>query len=66
MAPLGCDSANADRDRDDYNYNEDLGAQENAVASCLHRAYRNTVRRGGRSLRLDDVKKVDERKSDEL
>lgn len=66
IARTAADSANADRDRDDYNYNEDLGAQENAVASCLHRAYRNAVRRGGRSLRLDEVKKVDDRNSDEF
>lgn len=66
FARTAADSANAERDRNDYNYNEDLGAQENAVASCLHRAYRNAVRRGGRSLRLDEVKKVDESNSDEF
>ena len=31
-------SANADRSDDNYSYNHGLGARENAIAACVHRA----------------------------
>ncbi|MGI9373481.1 MAG: hypothetical protein ACR2OJ_13380 [Hyphomicrobiales bacterium] len=66
FAKTAANSANAKRETDKYDYNEDLGARENAVASCLHRAYRNALQRGGRSLRLDEVRKLDEKNNEEF
>ena len=65
LARSAAESANAEREKDDYNYNEDLEAQENALAACLHRAYRNVTKAGGHSLRLENVEKILEKSGGE-
>jgi hypothetical protein len=40
-------AAQASYSYDDYSYYDDATPADNAVAACLHRAYRHTVRDGG-------------------
>jgi len=66
LAKTAAASANADRNKDRYDYDENLGDEENAVAACIHRAYRNLLKAGGLSLRLDDVKSVVQKNENDL
>jgi hypothetical protein len=66
LAKSAAASANADRNKDRYDYDEKLGGEENAVAACIHRAYRNLLKAGGLSLRLDDVKSVVRKNENDL
>ena len=54
-------SANADRSDDNYSYHHGLGARENAIAACVHRAYKALQKAGGLYMRFDKVKRIEHR-----
>lgn len=59
LAIAAAQSANAHRNRDNYGYNHGVGARENAVGACIHKADRRVRRHpNGQFARLDHVKKI--------
>ncbi len=54
-------SANADRKDDSYSYHHGLSARDNAVAACVHRAYKALEKAGGLYMRFDKVEGVKHR-----
>ncbi len=59
LAIAAAQSANTHRGRDNYGYNHGVGARENAVGACIHRADRRVQRhRRGQYARLDAVKDI--------
>jgi hypothetical protein len=63
LAIAAAQSANSHRGRDNYGYNHGIGASENAVAACIHRADRRVHRTRGGYARLDAVKKINKKGS---
>ncbi len=55
LAKSAAASAHASKDSETYSYKDGLGARENAVSACIHGAFRNFVKTGGKHLRLDEV-----------